>query len=96
MMGRCTRQAVLKFGWGFDSTRGLPRGAGLPFFEHLIHDLRYALSHVCQIAGLSAICDSDRAFGHERRRGFSASVVYARCCCITPAALPHPEELLRI
>ncbi len=87
------RQAVLKFGGVGTVREDYHAEQGLPFFENLIQDLRYAVRMFAKSPGFSAIAILTMALGIGATTAIFSLV---NATLLHPLRFPHPEELVRV
>jgi putative ABC transport system permease protein len=87
------RQAVLKFGAVEAVWEHCHAEQGLPFLEHLLQDLRFALRLLSKSPGFAAVAILTTALGIGATTAIF-SVVDATL--LHPLPYPHPEELMRV
>ena len=87
------RQAVLKFGGTGTIREEYHAEQGLPFFENLFQDLRYALRMLAKSPGFAAVTILTMALGIGATTAIFSLV---DATLLHPLRFPHPEELVRI
>ena len=91
--GQARRQAVLKFGGAGTVREQYHAEQGLPFFENLTQDLRFALRMLAKSPGFAAVTILTMALGIGAT---SAIFSLVDATLLHPLGFPHPEELVRI
>ena len=87
------RQAILKFGAVGTVREDYHAETSLPFFETLLHDLRFALRLFAKSPGFAFIAILTMALGIGATTAIFSLV---DATLLHPLAYPHPEQLVRI
>jgi len=87
------RQAALKFGGVGTVREEYHAEQGLPFFENLAQDLRFALRMFAKSPGFAAIAILTMALGIGATTAIFSLI---NATLLHPLRYPHPEELVRV
>jgi len=87
------RQAVLKFGGVGTVREEYHAEQGIPFFENVVQDLRFALRMLAKSPGFAAVTILTMALGIGATTAIFSLV---DATLLHPLRCPHPEQLVRI